>query len=197
MVMSPSSNLEVCCSYQIPYYQLDHVLFLFHLKVMSLVKLKGTITPTWDRQMIPTRNKCTKADCTYCPYLEIHGRVISHQTQRIYHAPKGVTCRSNNLIYLITCKKCLAQYVGETYRRLHNRMYEHLRDIRLHRDTPVALHFNRPGHSTLDIKFEVASFVHLPVPPNSEDGNKIRKSVEKLWIHRMRTNRSPGLNILD
>ena len=152
---------------------------------------------SWDPQMVKDRNKCTKTDCTYCPYLERHGRVISHQTQRTYHAPKGVTCRSNNLIYLITCKKCLAQYVGETYRRLHKRMYEHLRDIRLHRDTPVALHFNRPGHSTLDIKFEVASFVHMPVPPDSEDGNKIRKSVEKLWIHRMQTNRSAGLNILD
>ncbi len=76
-------------------------------------------------------------------------------------------------------------------------MYEHLYSIRTRMDTPVGIHFNRPGHSESDIKFEVASFAYMHVVPNSDEGNKIRKSVEKLWIHRMRTNRYPGLNILD
>ena len=107
------------------------------------------------------------------------------------------TCKSNNLIYLITCKKCLAQYVGETQRPLHMRMYEHLYSIRSKKDTPVGIHFNRTGHSTSDVRFEVASFIYSHVPPDSEEGKKIRKSVEKLWIHRMKTNRSPRLNILD
>ncbi len=64
-------------------------------------------------------------------------------------------------------------------------------------DTPVGQHFNRPGHNVGDMKFEVASFVFLHIPPDCDEGIKIRKSVEKKWIHRMKTNRPPGLNILD
>ena len=35
-------------------------------------------------------------------------------------------------------------------------------------------HFNHTRHSISDIKFEVASFVYLHIPPDSEDGSKIR-----------------------
>ncbi len=149
---------------------------------------------TWDPSMVP--NVCNTPNCKYCALLEHHGRVICHKTTRTYHAPMGVTCKSNNLIYLITCKKCLAQYVGETYRPLHKRMYEHTYAIRKNKkDSPVGVHFNLPGHSIENVKFEVASFVYLHVPPESDDGCKIRKAVEKKWIHRMKTDKAPGLNI--
>ncbi len=46
-----------------------------------------------------------------------------------------------------------------------------------------------------DHKKKVLS-IHMP-PPDSNEGKKIRKQFEKLWIHRMKTNRPPGLNILD
>ncbi len=41
--------------------------------------------PIWE----PSRalKKCNNKQCDYCPYLESHGRVICHQTQRTYHAP--------------------------------------------------------------------------------------------------------------
>ncbi len=152
-------------------------------------------TNQWDPNRAP--NKCNKRNCTYCPLIKHHGRVISHITGRTYHAPMGATCMSNNLVYLITCTKCLAQYVGETQRPLHKRIYEHLYSIRTKKDTPVAAHFNRPGHDTSNIQFEVASFVYSYAPPTSDEGIKIRRTVEKLWIHRMKTNRPPGLNIQD
>ena len=142
-------------------------------------------------------NKCNSNNCKYCPLIQHHGRVISHITGRTYHAPMGANCKSNNLVYLITCTKCLAQYVGETHRPLHSRMYEHLYSIRTKKDTPLAIHFNRPGHDTSNVQFEVASFVYSHAPPDSNEGKKLRKQIEKLWIHRMKTNRPPGLNILD
>ncbi len=91
------------------------------------------------------------------------GRIVSHVTGRTYHAPVGANCQSNNLIYLITCKKCHAQYVGETYRTLGDRIYEHLYSIRKNGDTPVAEHFNSHGHSINDVQVEVISFVYLHV----------------------------------
>ncbi len=65
----------------------------------------------WDPQR--ARTPCERDDCQVCPLILHTGRVISHITGRTYHAPIGANCESNNLIYLITCKKCkTAQYVG-------------------------------------------------------------------------------------
>ncbi len=57
----------------------------------------------WDPDLAP--NDCTQEDeCPVCPLINRSGRIVSHQTLRTYHAPIGVNCGSNNLIYLITCK---------------------------------------------------------------------------------------------
>ena len=34
----------------------------------------------------------------------------------------NLNCKFNNLIYLIECKKCTKQYIGETKRQLHERL---------------------------------------------------------------------------
>merc|ERR1712105_399703 len=39
---------------------------------------------------------------------------------------QSVDCQTKNLIYLISCKKCQTQYVGETARTLQSRISEHL-----------------------------------------------------------------------
>ena len=127
------------------------------------------------------------------------GRIFSQTTGRTYHAPIGANCQSNNLIYLISCKEagCRAQYVGETYRILGKRIKEHLYDIRRNKLTPVADHFNSPEHSANDVRVEVISYVYLHVPPKSKEGTDIRRTVERKWIHKLKTSQYPGLNILD
>ena len=40
-----------------------------------------------------------------------------------------VACRSSNLVYAITCKRCGQQYVGQTMVRLKDRFVGHLGDI--------------------------------------------------------------------
>ena len=140
---------------------------------------------------------CRKHQCRVCPILKHTGRISSQVTGRTYHAPIGANCQSNNLIYLISCKKCPAQYVGETYRKLGERIYEHLYSIRKKHDTPVAEHFNSPGHSVQDVEVEVISYVYRHVPPNCREGTEIRRTVERKWIHKLKTSQFPGLNILD
>ena len=50
------------------------------------------------------------------------------------------------LIYLIECKNCAKQYIGETKRQLNERFGEHRRSILNHHHlinpTPVSTHFN-------------------------------------------------------
>ncbi len=143
----------------------------------------------WDPNK--ARAVCKKRQCQTCPRMVHSGRIVSHVTGRTYHAPIGANCQSNNLIYLITCKKCHAQYVGETYRNLGQRIYEHLYSIRKKGNTPVAEHFNSPGHSIDDVQVEVISYIYLHVPPNCREGTEIRRLVEKKWIHKLKTSQYP------
>ena len=57
---------------------------------------------------------CKNNRCRYCPLLNTTGRVRSKSTGRSYTSLKNITCKSDNQVYLITCKQCESQYVGQT-----------------------------------------------------------------------------------
>jgi len=64
-----------------------------------------------------------------------------------------MSCESCNIIYLITCNKYYQQYIGQTYRKLKDRLNDHRCNIKLHKNTTIAVDFNNPLHdiSTLSI----------------------------------------------
>ncbi len=62
--------------------------------------------------------------------MNITGRVTSSVTKRSYIVPAEGTCGHNNLVYLVTCKKCSKQYVGEIGISINRRFYYHLYDIK-------------------------------------------------------------------
>jgi hypothetical protein len=122
----------------------------------------------------------------------------------------NVHCHSSNLIYVITCKTCGKHYVGETKRKLFERLYEHLRNINLAIDAhldkrgrpvddnihPVGLHFAQPDHNgTKDLRIQVLDFVNFH--PDSKKAGLTRLRVEKKWIHTLRSPAPNGINIMD
>ena len=57
-----------------------------------------------------------------------------------------LTCKSSNVIYCLTCKKCHDQYIGETDQELHCRQRGHLSDIRKNKEgLPYVEHFRSCG----------------------------------------------------
>ena len=72
---------------------------------------------------------------------------------------KGRLQYRTNVIYVIRCQKCTAQkilYVGEPGRSFETRVKEHIADVRLQRDTPVARHFDSDnGHSIQDLRAQI------------------------------------------
>jgi len=101
---------------------------------------------------------------------------------------KHLSCQTKNAIYLITCRKCQVQYVGETGRSLETRLIEHCADARHNRDTPVGKHFNMPGHSARHI-----SVMCIDRPPKTDIF--MRKKLEKDWISKLQTCQPLGLNV--
>ena len=63
---------------------------------------------------------CTRLGrCKYCPLINKINEVkcnFRHKSFQLKVLPKHITCKSNNVIYLISCQKCDKHYVGETSR---------------------------------------------------------------------------------
>ena len=157
------------------------------------------------------RNKCiSKKNCKYCPLLNRKGTITCHVTGKKFCTKKNITCRSSNLVYCITCKKCDKQYVGQTKRTILERFQGHCGKITVYqkhrKEEPtlfqqldkdaVGTHFSAEDHSGIkDLIISVLAFI--TIPPQSEAALRYRLKVEKDWIHRMRCPAPQGLNILD
>ena len=139
--------------------------------------------------------------------------VTSAVTTRSYKARGKFCCKSNNLIYLLHCKRCGKQYVGETFQKLGRRIYEHdehacntncyaepdMAPPNYNHDnrqeaTTVARHFGTSPHSWDDVQVQVLEFIHLD--PEKEDTTELRRRRESVRIHRLRTIEPFGLNVL-
>ena len=71
--------------------------------------------------------KCNSRNCKTCTIFNENHTFISTVTGRKYHVNVGedVSCASTNLIYLLQCKHCKLQYVGQTCQTLRERMGGH------------------------------------------------------------------------
>ena len=72
---------------------------------------------------------CKHTGCRYCKLLNKTGTIKSTTTGKHHKTMRKVSCRSSNVIYAITCKRCGIQYVGQTLLRLKDRFVGHFGDI--------------------------------------------------------------------
>ncbi len=76
---------------------------------------------------------CCGKDCLGCSFVDDKGIVTSTTMNWNYfpliNVDAEVNCLTCNVIYVITCKKCGMQYVGQTSRKLKDRVLEHRRSI--------------------------------------------------------------------
>ena len=75
---------------------------------------------------------CTRS-CVTCRQIIPVTTFVSPANGATFHGiyelgdnePQKLSCRSVNCIYMLECKTCRCQYVGETVRELKNRMGQH------------------------------------------------------------------------
>ena len=73
----------------------------------------------------PGNELCGRPRCKTCPTLMAIDKFTSKTTGKSYDMRSFATCKTANLIYLIQCKICGCQYVGETEQALNERMDSH------------------------------------------------------------------------
>ena len=100
---------------------------------------------------------------------------------------QNLSCSSTDVIYLITCKKCAKQYVGQTHQKCSQRMNSHKFDINHYPETPtnVSEHFNSPDHTIQDFSF-------MPIDQVQHPWKRLLK--ETSWMYRLGTALPSGMN---
>ena len=97
-------------------------------------------------------------------------------------------CLSTNVAYLINCKKCGLQYIGETKRTLKSRVLEHCGDTKQKRDKLVARHFNLSKHTAEDILI-------MDIDRTSKNDTYHKLAFESYWIEKLNTFHPFGINV--
>ena len=113
--------------------------------------------------------------------------VTNHHSKHIYKIKQTITTHTTNCIYLITCQKCTAQYVGQTKNTLLTRLQQHTYNIRHKKETQTHLvnHFLQHGLFSLKI---------TGLQSNLFWTLSNRLTAETLWINKLDTKFPKGLN---
>ncbi|KAI8496657.1 corticospinal neuron axon guidance through spinal cord [Branchiostoma belcheri] len=149
--------------------------------------LDAAITRAQERSRKDTLQKKTLTT-----YVKKANNFKSHRTGKCYAIRTHINCQSKNIVYLIQCKKCGVQYVGETKQTLANRLNGHRSAINTKKDTPVSAHFNQTHHSVGDR--EILGIERLRYTGNEDLTRQRRLQRESYWIHQLRTSHPDGLS---
>ncbi len=163
---------------------------------------------TQSQQVINPTKICKNTKCRYCPKLDFSGKVRSTTTGKTYILPQRITCKFNNLIYLIPCKICKSQYVGQTGNSIQMRFQKHLKDIehctnwtrappsiKSQGPTNVGQHFAQRGHSVNDIQINVLGLIRRD--PSTGSTKDFRVTIETFWMQRLKILKPFGINVTD
>lgn len=143
--------------------------------------------------------KCGSARCETCKSLKLSKTVKSNCTHREYsvinHTNENLNCHSQNTVYLLTCKCCNLQYVGETATPLHIRMNNHRGGI-----GNCEHMINHSQNTCKGHQFIYQILEKLPGTGYDQFGDldlevaKTRREKEEIWMKKLRTIYPYGLN---
>ena len=125
--------------------------------------------------------RCTSR-CVTCQEHILESDSFKSHTTGAHHKIRGhITCTTSNIIYLISCRICGIQYIGETKNLLKKRFYGHRSTVKTQKlDTPVGQHFNLLNHSISDMILQ-------GIDALANRRESVHLSREKMWIKHVHT----------
>ena len=136
---------------------------------------------------------CNSRRCLTCDHANTNNpsnSVRCHVTGRQFSTNTDsltVSCDQQNIVYLISCKLCGLQYVGETTQKLKARFLQHRRNVRTNKPGYLYEHFRINGHSTLDMQIKILDCI----PFNEKS---LIRERENIYIRTLVTAWPFGLN---
>ena len=149
------------------------------------------------------QDRC-KVKCKQNGMILPGNHIKSHSTGQSFPllTNSNLNCLSTNIIYLVTCRVCGLQYVGETKRKFAERMREHIDKIRKKDSSQLVYsHFQcdeRHRRTQVDkaIRIQIIEKVNVDDLEESQEKliRKRRRERELFWISKLRTMHPFGLN---
>lgn len=134
----------------------------------------------------PSPKKCNQKQCTICSHFNPSPYFKSYVTKERFRIRKSYSCNSISVVYLISCKRCHKQYVGQTTKALKHRINRHRTSINTNiKFIWLAKHFNFPDHTISDLSVQV---IEDCMPQDL-------KVTESFWIYKLKTYTPFGLNV--
>jgi len=127
-----------------------------------------------------TIRQCKHPLCKCCAHISFpnHSKITLNSS---------MDCNSNNIIYLISCTKCKLNYIGQTKRKLKDRLNGHRTNIKHKRNTAIAIHFNNTNHKLTHLKISPIEQIYTNI-------EETRLKRENFWINTLNTKYPNGLN---
>ena len=138
------------------------------------------------RGEIPGCYKCSGRLCNLCNMLKEGETFASRKSGISFNIHRRFDCRSTNVIYLLTCKECGIQYIGET-NNFRLRMNNRKSHIGHKENNPVARHYNLANHSIQSLEIMI-------IDGNPSWSRNERQERERFWMRQLQTLTPDGLN---
>lgn len=129
--------------------------------------------------------KCTKPNCGLCIHL-LEGNSFQFNCGMNFKVYEDMTCEVKNVIYVMKCRGCGEEYIGETGNFLRKRVTIHNQQIRDPRTRmlPVSGHIDECA-SNLNPKYYIFPFYKMYL-----ESTTLRRAKEKTFINSLK----PKLN---
>ena len=137
---------------------------------------------------------CGKRRCQCCLHVKPASDFDSRYSESEFIITGKLDCNSTNIVYLIECKKCEEQYVGETSKPLKVRLSNHISDINRYKDTSVAEHFNQFDHNGVE-DLQITPILQVPDSGSKMRDMLTRRKHESSFIKKLKTLSPLGINV--
>ena len=153
-------------------------------------------------------SKCNLGRCKTCPFVRecnyFHSNVTNVKHKPVLKSCKSLSCVTDNVIYLISCKLCNVQYIGETLNCIQKRFTGHRSNINSGKSHQmVHHHFHQENHALSNC--EIIPIEKIECPEAQRRGltpeqkrktlTKFRLDREKYWISTLQSAYPLGLNV--
>lgn len=135
----------------------------------------------------PCSRPCGSSKCLCCNHMTKTSCYTDSSNNRRFTIKQNFNCSNAEVIYLINCNKCHKYYVGQTKRPFRDRLNNHISDIKLHKKTAIAIHFNLPEHTHDNL--------NVTIIENTTNLSKVEtERLEYNFIKKLNTIYPNGLN---
>ena len=145
--------------------------------------------PTIQPITFPAKNiKCRNQQCGSCPQLSEKSHFSSYQTKHYFTINDIYSCDTTNCIYLLECKLCNKQYIGETHTTIRSRMKHHRNMYKTATNRPIYSHISNHQKD-----FSIFSITIIDRVTDTTQ----RKQKEMYYINLLKTKIPFGLNVIN